>query len=59
MSAWRCAAENACRHGRPRLPCWPNKLWPPSLGGGTCDAAAVDVVGIPSDGATAGFDGPS
>jgi hypothetical protein len=36
-----------------------DELWPPSLGGGTGDVAAEDVVGIPSDGATAGFDGLS
>jgi hypothetical protein len=39
--------------------CWPDEPWPPSLGGGTCDVAAVDVVGFPRAGAAAGLDGPS
>jgi hypothetical protein len=59
MSSCRCVAENAHRHGRPWLPCWPDEPWPPSLGGGTCDAAAVDALGVPCDGATAGFGDPS
>jgi hypothetical protein len=59
MSAWRWAAKNVHRRGRPWLPCWPDEPWPPSLGGGTCDVAAVDIVSVPHAGVTAGLDGPS